>query len=71
MEFFYRVLGMRLCDGFILVNRYTGTSDYFHLVKVLRAYKDYFNYGGTHGQYNKYGQTASAAASEDKYKKVQ
>lgn len=22
------------------MNRYTGTSDYFHLVKVLRAYKD-------------------------------
>ena len=69
MEFFYRVLSMRLSDGFILVNRYTGTSDYFHLVKVLRAYKDYFNYGN-HGQYNKYGQTASVAASEDKYKKV-
>ena len=40
MEFFNRVLKMRLEDGFIIVNRYTGTSDYFHLVKVLRAYKD-------------------------------
>ena len=31
---------MRLNDGFIIVNRYTGTADYFHLVKVLRAYKE-------------------------------
>lgn len=42
MEFFNRVLAMRLKDGFIIVNRYTGTSDYFHLVKVLRAYKEPF-----------------------------
>ena len=40
MEFFHRVLEMRLKDGFIIVNRYTGTNDYFHLVKVLRAHKD-------------------------------
>ena len=31
---------MRLNDDFIIVNRYTGTNDYFHLVKVVRAYKD-------------------------------
>ena len=40
MEFFNRVLELRLRDGFIIVNRYTGTSDFFHLVKVLKAYKD-------------------------------
>ena len=45
MEFFNRVLTMRLQDGFILVNRYTGTSDYFHLVKVLKAYKTQTNKG--------------------------
>lgn len=44
IEFFSRVLDMRLKDGFIIVNRYTGTSDYFHLVKVLRAYKDRVNH---------------------------
>ena len=42
MEFFNRVISQRLSDGFIIVNRYSGTSNYFHLVKVVRAHKDRF-----------------------------
>ena len=40
VEFFNKVVEQRLSDGFIIVNRYTGSSDFFHLVKVLKAYKD-------------------------------
>ena len=58
MEFFYRVLDERLQDGFIIVNRYTGTSDYFHLVKVLKAQKE---------KAKKHKGTGDNGASDDVY----
>ena len=61
MEFFNRVISQRLSDGFIIVNRYSGTSDFFHLVKVLRAHKDRFTVN------RQKGRGMSANYSEDKY----
>ena len=62
MEFFNNVISQRLSDGFFIVNRYSGTSDFFHLVKIIRAHKDRFK---MQGKKNKRG--LSANFSEDKY----
>lgn len=63
MEFFYGVLQQRLNDGFVVVNRYQGTNDFFHLVKVLEARKNPYKGGYTGGKGKKYKRTASGIRS--------
>lgn len=40
LQFFQHVLKQRIKDGFVLVNRYRETSEYYHLIKVMKAEKD-------------------------------
>lgn len=40
LQFFQRVLEQRLKDGFLIVNRFSETSDYFHLIKIIKAEKE-------------------------------
>lgn len=39
LQFFQRVLNQRLKDGFVMVNRYNETSDYYHMIKVIQGEK--------------------------------